>query len=170
MNRFVEGWQSATLVQRLGLILAVLSYVLLVPGVTEPIMTISAELKVFGLRTQLFHESRSIWETVQTLHDLGYTVVAFLIVTFSIIIPVLKALIIGLTWLFPSPLRWKFVAVISKWSMADVFVVAILVAFFTAQSTAELSSELLTGFWWFLGFCLLSIISGQLLSWGRDKA
>lgn len=168
MNRFVSAWQSASLVQRTGLILAALSYVLLVPGVTEPIMTISAELNVFGLRTQLFHESRSIWETVETLHDLGYTVVAFLIVTFSLIIPVLKALIISLTWLFPSPMRWKFVSAISKWSMADVFVVGILVAFFTAQSTAELDSELLEGFWWFLGFCLLSIVSGQMLSFGRD--
>ncbi|MDF1764111.1 MAG: paraquat-inducible protein A, partial [Oleibacter sp.] len=69
----------------------------------------------------------------------------------------------------PSPWRWRMVAMISKWSMVDVFVVAILVAFMTAKATAELQAELLPGFWWFLSFCLLSVLSGQLLAWNQDR-
>lgn len=159
-----QRWAEATLLQRCGLLFALCSYALLWPGVTEPIMTLSAQVSLFGLKTQLFHETRSIWETVVKLHDLGYTPVAVLIVSFSVIIPLLKLALIISTWLLPSVLRWRLIAALGKWSMADVFVVAILVAFFTAKATAELSAELLPGFYWFTAFCLCSVISGQMLT------
>jgi len=164
MSTLINSWTEKTRLQRLGLLLAIISYGLLYPGVMEPIMTLSASVSLFGLKTQMFHETRSIWETVETLHQLGYSAVAVAIVTFSVVIPVSKALLIIFTWLKPSPRRWRVIAAVSKWSMADVFVVAILVAFFTAQATAELEAELLTGFYWFAAFCLLSILSGQLLA------
>lgn len=167
MNRLVNSLQQSTWAQRLGLLLAIASYVVLWPGVTEPIMTIKASVNMFGLKAELFNETRSIWETVTSLNDQGYALVAFLIVTFSVVIPVLKGLTILFTWLWPSDLRWRIVAVISKWSMVDVFVVGILVAFLTAKATAEMQATLLDGFWWFLSFCILSIISGQLLALHR---
>ncbi|WP_301388739.1 paraquat-inducible protein A [Thalassolituus sp. UBA2590] len=167
MNRLVNSLQQATWAQRLGLLLAIASYVVLWPGVTEPIMTIKASVNMFGLKAELFNETRSIWETVTSLNEQGYALVAFLIVTFSVVIPVLKGLTILFTWLWPSDLRWRVVAAISKWSMVDVFVVGILVAFLTAKATAEMQATLLDGFWWFLSFCILSIISGQLLAQHR---
>ena len=167
MNRMITSLQQSTWAQRLGLLLAIASYVVLWPGVTEPIMTIKASVNMFGLKAELFNETRSIWETVTSLNDQGYALVAFLIVTFSVVIPVLKGLTILFTWLWPSDLRWRIVAAISKWSMVDVFVVGILVAFLTAKATAEMQATLLDGFWWFLSFCILSIISGQLLALHR---
>ncbi|TPD55303.1 MAG: hypothetical protein C9355_03940 [Thalassolituus maritimus] len=167
MNRLVNSLQQATWAQRLGLLLAIASYVVLWPGVTEPIMTIKASVNMFGLKAELFNETRSIWETVTSLNEQGYALVAFLIVTFSVVIPVLKGLTILFTWLWPSDLRWRVVAAISKWSMVDVFVVGVLVAFLTAKATAEMQATLLDGFWWFLSFCILSIISGQLLAQHR---
>ncbi|MEC8524673.1 MAG: paraquat-inducible protein A [Pseudomonadota bacterium] len=164
MSRLTSSWQISSWAQRLGLLLAIASYVVLWPGVTEPIMTIKASVNMFGLKAELFNETRSIWETVTSLNEQGYALVAFLIVTFSVVIPVLKGLTILFTWLWPSDLRWRIVAAISKWSMVDVFVVGILVAFLTAKATAEMQATLLNGFWWFLGFCILSIISGQLLA------
>ena len=164
MSRLTSSWQISSWAQRLGLLLAIASYVVLWPGVTEPIMTIKASVNMFGLKAELFNETRSIWETVTSLNEQGYALVAFLIVTFSVVIPVLKGLTILFTWLWPSDLRWRIVAAISKWSMVDVFVVGILVAFLTAKATAEMQATLLDGFWWFLGFCILSIISGQLLA------
>jgi paraquat-inducible protein A len=167
MSQLMSSWAMSTWAQRLGLLLAIASYVILWPGVTEPIMTISASVNVFGLKTQLFHETRSIWETVVTLNKQGYLLVAVLIVTFSVVIPVLKGLTILFAWIWPTEMRWRIVAAISKWSMVDVFVVGILVAFLTAKATAELQAELLEGFWWFLSFCILSIVSGQLLALHR---
>ena len=170
MNRMINSWAVSSWAQRLGLLLAIASYVVLWPGIMEPIMTIKASMSMFGMKAELFNETRSIWETVTALHDQGYALVAFLIVTFSVVIPVLKGLTILFTWLWPTETRWKIVAAISKWSMVDVFVVGILVAFLTAKATAELQASLQTGFWWFLSFCLLSIISGQLLAITRRPA
>lgn len=157
-------WKHASWLPRLGLLLSILSFFLLYPGVTEPIMTIKASINMFGFQSTIFEETKSILETVYTLRDAGYAGVGFMVVTFSIILPTLKGVLIIWTWLSPSPWRWKLIAMISKWSMADVFVVAILVAFFTAQATAELQSNLHDGFYWFTGYCLLSIFSGQCLA------
>ena len=49
MNRLVNSLQQSTWAQRLGLLLAIASYVVLWPGVTEPIMTIKASVNMFGL-------------------------------------------------------------------------------------------------------------------------
>lgn len=166
----MDRFNSAPLLQKLGLLMTVVSFFILYPGVTEPVMTLSAELNVFGVKTKILEETRSIWETVVTLHELGYTPVAVMVVTFSMVIPIGKGLVILFTWFNPTPMRWCLISAISKWSMADVFVVAILVAFFTARSTAELDSQILVGFYWFFGYCVLSIISGQLLLAGSEQA
>ena len=163
------SWQQANGLQRIGLMLTVLSFFFLYPGVTEPIMTIKASINMFGLKSTIFEETRSIWQTVLSLKEAGYAEVGFMVVTFSIIIPVTKGLLIIWTWLSPARWRWQLISVISKWSMADVFVVAILVAFFTAKATADLQSALHDGFYWFLAYCFLSIISGQCLAGYVDQ-
>ncbi|MBA34576.1 MAG: hypothetical protein CMI14_03985, partial [Oleispira sp.] len=121
-------------------------------------------VNLFGLKSTIFEETRSIWQTVISLKEAGYGAVGLMVVTFSVIIPITKGLLIIWTWLSPTRWRWQLISVVSKWSMADVFVVAILVAFFTAQATAELQSSLHDGFYWFTSYCLLSIISGQCLA------
>jgi len=163
------SWQQANGLQRIGLMLTVLSFFFLYPGVTEPIMTIKASINMFGLKSTIFEETRSIWQTVLSLKEAGYAEVGFMVVTFSIIIPVTKGLLIIWTWLSTARWRWQLISVISKWSMADVFVVAILVAFFTAKATADLQSALHDGFYWFLAYCFLSIISGQCLAGYADQ-
>lgn len=157
-------WKQADWLPRLGLMLTAVSFFFLYPGVTEPIMSIKASISMFGLKSTIFEETRSIWQTVISLKDAGYAGVGFMVVTFSIIIPVTKGLLIIWTWLSPANWRWRLISVVSKWSMADVFVVAILVAFFTAKATAELESSLHDGFYWFTAYCLLSILSGQCLA------
>lgn len=157
-------WQQSNWLPRIGLMLTAISFFFLYPGVTEPIMTIKASISMFGLKSTIFEETRSIWETVLSLKEAGYAGVGFMVVTFSIIIPVFKGLLIIWTWLSPAKWRWQLISMISKWSMADVFVVAIIVAFFTAQATAELQSQLHDGFYWFTAYCILSIASGQCLA------
>ncbi len=157
-------WQQANWLPRIGLMLTAVSFFFLYPGVTEPIMTIKASISMFGLKSTIFEETRSIWETVLSLKEAGYAGVGFMVVTFSVIIPVFKGLLIIWTWLSPAKWRWQLISMVSKWSMADVFVVAIIVAFFTAQATAELQSQLHDGFYWFTAYCLLSIASGQCLA------
>ncbi len=63
----------------------------------------------------------------------------------------------------------KLSGYLSKWSMADVYVMAIMIAFLGIRASADTSSLIYTeiefesGFYYFLGFCLLSILSSQLL-------
>lgn len=157
-------WKQADWLPRLGLMLTAISFFFLYPGVTEPIMTIKASISMFGLKSTIFEETRSIWQTVISLQEAGYASVGFMVVTFSVIIPITKGLLIIWTWISPARWRWQLISLVSKWSMADVFVVAILVAFFTAKATAELQSNLHDGFYWFTAYCLLSIASGQCLA------
>jgi len=122
-----------------------------------------------------FDKTQSILGTANELFQTGHIPVAALIVLFSVIIPVLKGLI-TLSTLAPLGLVWKqrlnsFAGAISKWSMADVFVVAIFVAFL-ASNGLEGSSDLVAfnaqlgpGFWFFVGFCLLSILATQIITW-----
>jgi uncharacterized paraquat-inducible protein A len=65
------------------------------------------------------------------------------------------------------------VTFIAKWSMADVFVVAVLIAYLAAEATqtppGEASAVPLMafdatfgpGFYWFAGYCLFSLASQQ---------
>lgn len=149
--------------QKIGFFIALCSYGLLIPGVSQALMTLSAKVNMFGIQAELFKETRSIWQTVETLWHSNYGEVAVMIVTFSIIIPAMKAILMLVAVWQDKGWLWQLISIVSKWSMADVFVVAILVAFFTAKATAELSAELHHGFYYFTGYCLLSIISGQLI-------
>lgn len=126
-----------------------------------------------------YSKTRSILGTVNELFEAEQWLVGFLIALFSIIVPLVKVLLMLIAGLLSARYTDSANAVIrfiSKWSMADVFVVAIVVAYLAANSTAQteelftLTAEFGVGFYYFLGYCLLSILSMQLMmSAGRDK-
>jgi hypothetical protein len=178
---------------RLHLFLTLANFVLLVPGVILPVYGVEvtthveASLLPAPVDVTVYQQTRSILGTIRELWASEDRLVAFLILFFSIIVPVLKA-----TALFTSlqvkseGLRRRLVRVvdsIGKWSMADVFVVAVLLAFLATRDQAQantftvpillqevevamntqLTSTLHPGFYFFLGYCLLSIFWTQLL-------
>lgn len=121
-----------------------------------------------------FDKTRSILGTAHELYGNGHQPVAFLIVLFSVLIPLLKALILLILFL---PISRKTHGIllscsnaISKWSMADVFVIAIFIAFLASNGIKEsrglvdFDAALGSGFWYFLAYCLLSILATQLLT------
>lgn len=127
-----------------------------------------------------FDKTRSILGTVRDLFESGDILVAFLIMTFSVLIPVFKGFVTLITLLDINRVTrsklGKFSAMISKWSMADVYVIAIFVAYLAAngirESTGlvEFTSTLEIGFYYFLGYCLLSILASQILAFNADTA
>ena len=153
----------------IAVILLIISLICLVPGLTQPILSlkIGAALPLVGTLT--LHEStQSILKTIQTLNENNNALVAFLILLFSIIVPLFKAISL-LAVLLIKKLRnhsrlHKFIALISKWSMADVFVVGVFIAFLSTQSNEALEAKLGTGFYWFLGYCLISIVASQVMT------
>src|SRR4051812_10566725 len=151
----------------LALFLTVVSLILLGPGLTKPALTIKATMTFLGQTRELTNETRSVVSAAKKLHDTGNNFVAGLILLFSILIPFIKAaLIIPIFAMRNSPTAnrlYRFVRAISKWAMADVFAVGMLIAFLVAKGTANLAAVAGPGFYFFAAYCLVSNLAFQLL-------
>jgi len=151
-----------------ALVLILASFGLLYPGVTLPALTldVTPALPFLGKMT-LLHETRSILGTVRKLHESGNDLVAGLILCFSIAVPVLKGLLLLYVLAFrKGPGRmalFRLVGAIGKWSMADVFVMGLFLAYLAGNAVSGMTAMLHRGFWYFLGYCLLSVLSAQLM-------
>ena len=140
---------------------------------------ISSALQKNVAEVEVYTQTRSITGAVRRLYEVGSPIPATLILLFSVIVPFGKAALVGLAMYMKSPTSrhrtLRFVAMIAKWSMADVFVVAILIAFLAAQASTATTTgpnaapALIAfkatfgpGFYWFAGYCLFSLASQQL--------
>ena len=124
-------------------------------------------------RVEAYRTTRSILGMARELADHGNAVVAVLILTFSVVIPVAK-LVLQLCALL-LPWRWRHPllranAALGKWSMADVFVMAMLVAFMAGRASERvgdllvMDARLEVGFWYFLAYCLFAIAAGTAVN------
>ena len=130
--------------------------------------------KLFSLnldRTQVFegdmyfyYQSKSIVELISLLFKQGNIIVGGSIFVFSILIPISKLLFSFLhTWeisFTKNPLLQKAMKKIAKWSMADVFVAAIFLAFLAfsnLEAGIQTQSHTLIGLYFFLGYVLISV-------------
>ena len=152
----------------LALFIMVVSVVLLLPGLTLPILTIKAEVVFFGMTKTLLHETRSIWDTVLQFKDDGHFLVAGLIFLFSVLVPFLKLsfFVFGMgvkKGTYFSPIH-AAINVVSKWAMADVFVVGLWILYLSANTMDAVSASLGSGFYYFTGYCLMSILGFQVYS------
>ena len=139
---------------------------------------ITAALQKSVDNVEVYEQTRSIVSSVQRLYEVGSPLPATLILLFSVIVPLSKAALV--TWaVFVSDARARqrtlwFVETIAKWSMADVFVVALFIAFLAAQASATptqgpnaspaliaFSAHFGAGFYWFAAYCVFSLASQQ---------
>ena len=150
-----------------AILLSLLSLALLWPGLVQPALTIKATMELFGVTSTLTNETRSVVGAIRSLHDSGDDFVAGLILLFSIAIPLTKAALLIPIYMqrgtMTSYRLYRFVQVISKWSMADVFAVGMLIALLVAKGTANLSAVAGPGFYFFAAYCLVSNAAFQLL-------
>ena len=179
--------------KHIGFILNICALALFVPGILLPIfslnMDIIADISGATMTTQAVTKELSILTTVEELWHDNRLLVAFLILFFSVLIPIFKTFMVMLAYFKKTTNLEKrlitFVNAIGKWSMADVFVVAIFLAVLStnqaetqsAQQIAlfgfkidfivgsETISNIGTGFYFFTGYCLLSLLSTNLYSW-----
>ncbi|MCX2981021.1 paraquat-inducible protein A [Halieaceae bacterium IMCC14734] len=119
-------------------------------------------------QVQAYHSTRSIWGTATELAKTDNLFVAALIVLFSVIIPTTKLLLQALALLINRPQLLWLNSVLSKWSMTDVFVMALLVSYMAGSASGKMGdllimeAQLEPGFYYFLGYCLFSIVAGSL--------
>jgi len=156
------------------LLLTLVSIGLLIPGLILPILSIDIGAKIPLLGEISLHNTKqSIFETIQSLFENRNATVGFLIALFSIAVPVIKSIAIVIAVATKNEaLRLKIRKVlnlIGKWSMADVFIVAIFIAFLSTSSEDSINASIHNGFYYFLGYCLLSIVSFQLLTSEREN-
>ena len=142
-----------------------------------PQITSSLE-KNFG-EVVVYEQTRSIVGSVRRLYEVGSPVPATLILLFSVIVPLLKAALVAWAVLMAGDRGRQrtlaFVETIAKWSMADVFVVALFIAFLAARASVTptqgpgavaaviaFSAYFGAGFYWFAAYCVFSLASQQV--------
>jgi hypothetical protein len=123
---------------------------------------------------EVYQQTRSIIGSIRNLYDVGSPIPATLILLFSVIVPFTKAALVG--WAALDSVErgrrtMRFVEAIAKWSMADVFVVALFIAYLAAEATQRsagatpplvaFDARFGSGFYWFAAYCLLSLASQQ---------
>jgi uncharacterized paraquat-inducible protein A len=152
----------------IALLLTVASIGLLIPGLTQPVLTIVASIDLLGVPREIFRQTQSVLEAVRTLHEADNNFVAGLILFFSITVPFLKALALVIILSLRNPAAryrlYLMVRSLSKWAMADVFAVGVFIAMLAAQGTDNLNGVAGPGFYYFTAYCLVSNLAFQLLT------
>jgi Paraquat-inducible protein A len=140
---------------------------------------ITAALQKNVGEVEVYEQTRSILGSVRRLYEVGSPIPATLILLFSVIVPFTKAALV--TWaVLAAGDRHRqrtlaFVETIAKWSMADVFVVALFIAYLAAHASATptqgpgatpaliaFSAHFGAGFYWFAAYCIVSLASQQI--------
>ncbi|MDU0352910.1 paraquat-inducible protein A [Paraglaciecola aquimarina] len=157
-------------------------------------MEMQALLSGSSLTSPLIDKELSIIATVEELWNDQRFMVAGLIFAFSVCIPLLKTILMCVAYFVKNLNLAKkilsFVSLIGKWSMADVFVVAIFLAIlstnhadtattqtfnvFGFQISLEISTQTLSavgeGFYYFTAYCIVSLLGSQLALSAAKKA
>jgi len=129
-----------------------------------------------GSEIVIYQQTRSILGSVKHLYEVGSALAATLILAFSVLVPFTKVALVGWAVFRRDAVRrertLRFVEAIAKWSMADVFAVALFITYLAAQATqtaAGTSSAVIAfdatfgpGFYWFAGYCVVSLAVQQL--------
>jgi hypothetical protein len=127
---------------------------------------------------EVYAQTRSILGAVRNLYEVGSPIPATLILLFSVVVPFAKAGLVA--WALFMQDAWRrrtltFVETIGKWSMADVFAVALFIVYLAAQATQTPPSSLASappliaftaqfgsGFYWFTAYCLFALATQQI--------
>jgi paraquat-inducible protein A len=176
--------------KHLGFFFNLIAIALFIPGILLPMfslnMAMTANVSGAKITNTIIDKNLSLLQTIQELWQDDRLLVALLIFAFSISIPVLKFILLSIAYAHKNSRLeisvYKFISQIGKWSMADVFVVAIFLAVLStnhADTEAQqqlvlfgfkldfiVSSETLSalgpGFYFFTSYCLLSLLGSSI--------
>lgn len=176
--------------RHLGFVLNLLALLLFFPGILLPMfsltMDMSANIGTSALTANVINKELSLIQTIDELWQDQRLLVAILILLFSICIPLMKSALVSIAYFKKNTNTERYilntVSAIGKWSMADVFVVAIFLAMLSTNQAETLSGQQLTmfgfrmdllissetlsyvgqGFYFFTGYCLLSLLATHI--------
>jgi len=197
----------STLSRPAVLVLMLFCITMLIGGVFSPMLEVEVRITrldatLLGTPIEfqnqsLYYRSKTVLEVFQNLIQMGrpeMTLVAVLLILFSMVFPALKMLALGAALVRPALLRTsRLVRLLafdlSKWSMADVLALAIFMSFVAFNGVIGSSldglrdmpnitqvliptnaSRILPGYYLFIGFCLSGIVLSQKLHHGIAAA
>ncbi len=146
------------------MILSIATMISLVFGLINPVLmvTIHKEVEYFG-DVILSFESKGILDAIVKLFSTGESIIAIVILLFSVILPLTKTLTLVLILLFPSFKAshkvLNFLKHIGKWSMIDVFVVSTFLVFLASNNGEITHAKIENGLYFFLIYVFLSTIT-----------
>jgi hypothetical protein len=151
-------------------VVSLASLVLLLLGISMPILMVTIHQEVRYLGDVIFSfESKGVLGSIEKLWLGGEYVIAGVMILFSFIIPLLKtlsffamSLFLKRAWLHKVVVAFKF---LGKWSMLDVFVVALFLVYLSSNQGGVSRAEVEVGLYFFLAYVLLSLV----LSLGIDR-
>lgn len=127
---------------------------------------------------EVYQQTRSILSAVRHLYRVHSPTPATLILLFSVLVPFTKAMLVlwAVTHRDATTRRQTlhFVELIAKWSMADVFAVALFITYLAARasqsapgagavaSLVNFTASFGPGFYWFAAYCLVSLGTQQV--------
>jgi len=135
-----------------------------IENITPPKLETNIEFKG---RMYYYYQSKSVAQLIELLFKDSNYLVAFAILVFSIVLPVLK-LLLTLFSVFSEETNTglqNFISSIGKWSMADVFVASCFLAFLSFSNMnvgIETESNISFGLYFFFGYVLLSMVMSAL--------
>lgn len=144
-----------------------ISLLFLVIGLLTPIFSLVVSQDVPVLKqVVLKQDSKGVLSTIAALFTANQIFVGVLLLIFSVVTPTLKTV---LTFLVLSGRDRtgaiaKFVKTVGKWSMADVFVVALLLAIFSLGGDGLTDARLGIGLYFFAGYVILSLLAPQFMT------
>jgi len=146
-----------------------ISTVFFVVGIAATALEISTVIKnFFGTTPVIQHQVRSIASVIMELFSTGHWIFGGFIALFSVATPTAKIALTDLSVFTSSPATnakiAKLLKAIGKWSMADVFVAAVLLACFTLRTGNGTQILPCLGLYYFAGYCLLSMVTTSMLS------
>jgi len=136
--------------------------VTLILGLITPILmvTIHKEVEYLG-DIVLSFESKGVIGSIVKLYESGDIIVAIVILLFSVLVPGLKVLSLLFVSIFMESKFAhsiiKFFKMIGKWSMVDVFVVAVFLVYLTANKGDVSRAEVEVGLYFFLAYVIVSM-------------
>ena len=128
-------------------------------GIVLPVLTItvSTEVKHLG-KLILREETKSLILMLKKLSSQENWLMVTLIGAFGIGVPMVKSICQFLPEDFLNAHR--FGSWLSRWSLVDIIVIGIAVAFFGGQGDSETQATIELGFWFFAGCGITSMLSG----------
>lgn len=149
------------LAQAATTLILLLALGLLIAGLTQPMVRFE--------QFWIFSDTVSLWGGTITLLRSGETFLGSILMLFSILFPVLKNIWLLVLTLIGRPRGFgmKLLGALGKWSMLDVFVVAVLIV--SARLDGITSADLLDGIYYFVGSILIVNAVSTYLGWSYRK-